>query len=158
MVFKPPNRPILPVLDPLNDRNLRDNFRVLFDKIKLIISKTLAPMLVELRRLETAKQDAFVATDSVTAATGSSQGDGPVTGNFIHVSTCANAGDAITLPAVTASAYLRVANDGAESMDIFPPSGEEINGAGANTAVALASGARAYLVYQDTGKWRMVTM
>jgi len=103
-------------------------------------------------------QAAFTAVDSVTAGTGPAVGVNPQTANFIHVSVVANVGDCITMPASSAGAYHLVANDGANSMDIYPASGGAINAGATDAAAALAAGGRAYFVYQTTNKWRMVTV
>ena len=76
----------------------------------------------------------------LTADTGSSQGDGVITHSYSVYSTVANTGDAATLPATfEIGTFVCVKNDGANSMDIFPASGDDA-GAGADTAVTLASG------------------
>jgi hypothetical protein len=52
----------------------------------------------------------------------------------------ANAGDAATLPATFEVGHrVHVKNDGANSMDVFPASGDNA-GAGTNVAVAVAAG------------------
>ena len=81
-------------------------------------------------------------TAGITADTGSSQGDGPLTSSFNEISVCANAGDAVTMPAaiVNQSYIVTIINNGAQACDVFPASGDDL-GAGADTAVSLAAGA-----------------
>lgn len=80
------------------------------------------------------------ANSGLTADVGSSQGDGVITSSYNVYSTVANAGDAATLPAAfQAGTLVYVKNDGANSMDVFPASGDDA-GAGANVAIAVASG------------------
>ena len=83
------------------------------------------------------------ASTAITANTNSSQGDTPLTSSYNVISVCANAGDAVTLPATftatTPSTIVYVKNDGAQSADVFPASGDDA-GAGANIAVAIAAG------------------
>lgn len=75
-----------------------------------------------------------------TADVGSSQGDGVITSTFNVYSTVANAGDAATLPSsFIVGMIVFIKNDGANSMDVFPASGDDA-GAGVNTAVAIAAG------------------
>jgi hypothetical protein len=77
------------------------------------------------------------ANTGLTADVGSSQGDGVITSTYNVYSTVATAGDAATLPATFAEGtVIYVKNDGAESMDVFPASGDDA-GAGLNTAVAV---------------------
>lgn len=80
------------------------------------------------------------ANVGLTADIGSAQGDGVITSSYNVYSTVATAGDAATLPAVfDINSLIYIKNDGAESMDVFPALGDNA-GAGADTAVAIASG------------------
>jgi len=89
-------------------------------------------------------------TAGVTAAVGSAQGDGPITTDIVQISTCANAGDAVTLPTAVAGLRVTIINNGAEACDVFPASGDNL-GAGVNTAAALAAGVnRTYQAYDAT--------
>ena len=74
------------------------------------------------------------------AGSPSTQGSGVIISSYNVYSTVANAGDAVTLPAVFGvGATVYIKNDGANSMDVFPASGDDA-GAGANTAIAVAAG------------------
>lgn len=76
----------------------------------------------------------------LTAHVGSSQGDGVITATYNVYSTVANVGDAATLPATSVVGdKIYIKNDGANSMDVFPASGDDA-GAGTDTAVAIANG------------------
>lgn len=76
----------------------------------------------------------------LTADVGSAQGNGVIISSYNVYSTVANAGDAATLPSNFAVGQLiYVKNDGANSMDVFPASGDDA-GAGTNVAVAVAAG------------------
>lgn len=81
------------------------------------------------------------ANVGLTAHTGSSQGNGVITSSFNVYTVVGSAGDAATLPAIfLVNTMIWIKNDdAAESMDIFPASGDDA-GAGANVAVALAAG------------------
>lgn len=79
-------------------------------------------------------------SNNITADVGSSQGDGPLTSSLNVISTCANAGDAVTLPAIfSIGTMVFIKNNGAASCDVFPASGDDL-GQGANTAEALGVG------------------
>jgi len=81
------------------------------------------------------------ANVGLTADAGSSQGDGVLLSTYNVISTCANAGDAVTLPATfPVGTIVKIKNDGAQSCDVFPATGDDL-GAGTNTAAALAAGA-----------------
>ena len=95
----------------------------------------------------------FDVSVGVTAHTGSSQGDGAITSTFVEIATCANAGDAVTLPTAAAGKLVIIANNGANSCDIFPASGDAIDGASANAAKALAAGSNRIHICQDGTDW-----
>ncbi len=92
-----------------------------------------------------------------TANVNSAQGDNPITTTFYEIATCANAGDACTLPTAAAGLVVIVANNGAESADVFPASGDDIDKAGVNTAYALASGSNTIFICEDTLDWDTVS-
>lgn len=82
----------------------------------------------------------------LTADAGSSQGDGVILSSYNVYTTVAMAGDAATLPAVFGvGTRIFVKNDGAESMDVFPASGDDA-GAGADTAIAIDAGSSAVFI------------
>lgn len=89
----------------------------------------------------------------VTADTGSAQGNGAQTVQFIEISVCANTGDAITLPGAIAGKQIYVVNRGAQSADVFPATSDNINETGANTAVAIAANAGRMFLGIDTTHW-----
>jgi len=92
-------------------------------------------------------------TVNQTANTGSVQGNNPITTEFYEIATCANAGDACTLPAAKAGQLVIIVNNGANSADVFPASGDKIDGGSANAAFALAAGANALFICQDATDW-----
>ncbi|MEE9354190.1 MAG: hypothetical protein V3U75_01235 [Methylococcaceae bacterium] len=95
-------------------------------------------------------------TAGITADTGSSQGDGPLTSSINQISVCANAGDAVTMPSAVAGYLVEIYNDGANAMDVFPASGDNL-GAGADTAVSLAAGANITYRSIDVTNWKVRT-
>jgi len=94
---------------------------------------------------------------TVTADVGSIQGGSPITTSFVVVSVCANAGDAVTLPATfQAGTQVKIKNNGAQSCDVFPASGDNL-GAGADTQAALASGASiTYIAITSNATWTSI--
>jgi hypothetical protein len=57
-----------------------------------------------------------------------------------RVTVCATGGDSTVLPLAVPGMVITVTNAGAASMNVFPFTGDQINGAGANTAFAVAAG------------------
>ena len=95
----------------------------------------------------------FDVSVGVTAHTGSAQGNGAITSTFVEIATCANAGDAVTLPSAAAGKLGVIANNGSNSADVFPASGDAIDGASANAAFALAAGSNRIFICQDGTDW-----
>ena len=95
-------------------------------------------------------------TAGITADTGSSQGDGPITSSINQYSVVANVGDAGTMPDAVAGYLVEIYNDGANAMDVFPASGDNL-GAGVDTAVSLAAGANITYRAIDATNWKTRT-
>lgn len=90
------------------------------------------------------------ASVGLTAFAGGGQGSATVIASSINVfSTVASGGDSAKLPAVfeagTVSTWVFIKNDGAESMDLFPASGQNL-GQGVDTALAIPVGTSAVFV------------
>jgi hypothetical protein len=89
----------------------------------------------------------------ITASGTQSQGQRRLTKSVNEISTCAVANDVVTLPPAQAGALIVIINNGAQSLRIFPDTGDNC-GAGANTHIDLAAGwtwrAEAY----DSTNWR----
>lgn len=92
---------------------------------------------------------------TITASTTQTQGQGPLTSDINRVSTCANANDTVTLPAVEAGMDIWIFNDGANTLKIYPASGDDL-GAGVNTSVTLATTGKANFISYDTTTWKQV--
>jgi len=95
--------------------------------------------------------------NTITANTGSSQATGePLYDGWNIITTCGNAGDAVTMPEAVLGRLVRIINDGANSADVFPASGDNLDGAGANTAAALGNGDNISYFAVDSTNWRVV--
>lgn len=92
-------------------------------------------------------------TAGITASTTQTQGQGPLTTELNEVSTVANANDTVTLPTAVAGLRITVINNGANTLKIYPASGDNL-GAGVDTSTTLAtSTVRTYIAY-DATNWR----
>ena len=67
--------------------------------------------------------------------------------------TVATTGDSALLPVAAPGLHYYVKNAGANSMNVFPNTGDAINALSANTAFALASGKMALFVSMAKGSW-----
>lgn len=98
-------------------------------------------------------------TDSISAyATGGQANATQLTTNVNRISTCATAGDSVKLQAAfEAGQEITVINDGAARADVYPASGDTIEGLAADTAVQLLPGQRiTFKATAASSAWRIV--
>jgi hypothetical protein len=95
-------------------------------------------------------------TAGITASTTQTQGQQPLTTRINQVSVVANANDAATLPAARAGLEVIVANDGANTLQLFPASGDSIDGGSVDASTTLATGKRALFVAYDATDWVVI--
>lgn len=93
-------------------------------------------------------------TAAVTASTTQTQGQAAQLFNNVNVSVCANANDVITLQAAAAGAWHLISNSGAQTLQIFPASGDAIDGGSADASTTLAAGAEVYFKALDATNWK----
>ena len=91
----------------------------------------------------------------LSASTTQSQGQGALTAEINEVATCANANDVVTLPAASAGRYCLVINNGAQTLQVFPASGDDL-GAGVNTSTTITSGSRKLFIAYNATSWEPV--
>lgn len=92
---------------------------------------------------------------TITASTTQTQGQRPLTKDINEISTCANANDTVTLPIALEGRHCLVINNGAQTLQIFPASGDNL-GAGLNTSTTLAAGGRSLFIAYDSTNWEPV--
>lgn len=95
-------------------------------------------------------------TDAIVARAGGGQGLAtPLTAKFNRVATVATTADSVLLPAALAGMAVRVRNDGANAMNVYPQNnGDIINALAVNTAFSqAAAGLTVVYVCYTTGKW-----
>lgn len=91
----------------------------------------------------------------IVASTTQSQGQGPLTGDINEVATVANVDDTVTLPLAVAGRQCLVINNGANQLQVFPASGDDL-GAGVNTATTISAASRKLFVAYDGVNWEPV--
>jgi hypothetical protein len=93
----------------------------------------------------------------LTASTSQSQGQGALTAEINEVSTCANDDDTVTLPTAAAGLKIVIINNGANRLQIFPASSDNL-GAGANSSLAggLVAGENITFIAYDATNWEEV--
>jgi len=90
----------------------------------------------------------------LTASITQSQGQQALTKIINEISTCANAGDVVTLMSAAAGAVQVVINNGAANLQIFPASGDDC-GAGVDTAITVPPGAKIRFDAYDATNWKV---
>ena len=90
----------------------------------------------------------------ITASTTQTQGQGALTKDFNYITVCANANDTVTLPSAVAGMQIKVRNQGASTLQIFPASGDAIDGAAVDASTTLTAGSSVVFDAQDGTNWR----
>ena len=80
----------------------------------------------------------------------------PLPAAINRLTTVGTAGDSVVLPASAPGMQIIVANSTATSANVFPASGEAINGLGANGAFALATTKVATFYCTNAGQWHSI--
>uniref|UniRef100_A0A6H1ZTI9 Putative tail protein n=1 Tax=viral metagenome TaxID=1070528 RepID=A0A6H1ZTI9_9ZZZZ len=93
-------------------------------------------------------------TATITAATPGGQGDGALTSDINEISVCGTASDAVTLPTAVAGLEIFIINNGAQILEIWPATGDDL-GAGVNTATTLAAAANITFCSYNATNWEM---
>lgn len=93
-------------------------------------------------------------TAGITASTTQSQGQQPLTKDINEISTVGNANDVVTLPSAIAGMEIFIINNGANTLQIFPASSDNL-GAGVDASTTLIAGATITFVSYDNTNWRV---
>ena len=91
----------------------------------------------------------------LTASVTQTQGNGALTADVNEIATVANTNDTVTLPTAVAGLKIVIINNGANTLQIFPASGDNL-GSGADTATTLANGSNVVFVAFDATNWEIV--
>jgi len=78
-------------------------------------------------------------SDGITASTTQTQGQQPLTTEINVVTVVANANDVVTLPAAVAGMKIVIINHGANTLQVFPASGDAIDGGATDASVTQAT-------------------
>ncbi len=98
-------------------------------------------------------------SDGLTAHAGGGQGSAlQLTSMVNRVTTVASAADSVILPSNTPGLQIFVANAAAtNSMNVFPPTGGQINALSTNAAFAVAAGKNAtFTCFNSSGNWHAI--
>lgn len=89
----------------------------------------------------------------ITASTTQTQGKQILTHDINEISVCATTNDVATLPDAIPGLQVTVINDGAETLQVYPFSGDQIDNAGANVSTTLATTKSAIFESYKPGHW-----
>jgi len=92
-------------------------------------------------------------TGSITASTTQTQGQGALLSGVNDVTTVANTNDTVTLPNGANGRECYVWNNGANTLQIFPTSGEAIDGNATDAAVTLPAGSERHFIATSSTTW-----
>ena len=93
--------------------------------------------------------------ENVTASTTQTQGQQPLTGDYCNIITVANANNVVTLPAAFLKRYCLVRNAGANTLQVFPASGDDL-GNGVNVSTTIRPGEHATWFAIDSTTWHQI--
>lgn len=93
-------------------------------------------------------------TSGITASTTQTQGNGALVSAVNEVSTVGSANDTVTLPPALAGTVITIINNGANTLQIFPASGDNL-GAGLDTSRTLESNESIIYVAYDATNWHI---
>lgn len=98
------------------------------------------------------------ATNGITAfATGGQASAVQLVSNINRVTTVGTAADSVKLPAAVAGLQITVINAAAaNSMNLFPATGDNINALSANTALAVAANKTVHAFCAVNGTWNTI--
>jgi len=91
----------------------------------------------------------------ITASTIQTQGNGPLTKEMNEISTVANSNDTVTLPSAEAFKQIIIRNDGANTVQIFPASGDDL-GKGVDVSDTVESNSCVIFAASDSTDWNLI--
>jgi len=95
-------------------------------------------------------------TSGITASVTQTQGQQALTTSVNEVATVANTNDTVTLPSAVIGLKVVVINNGANTLQVFPASGDNINGGGVDTASTIAAANNVTFMAYDVTNWEAI--
>tara|TARA_R110002096_G_C14661938_1_gene728436 strand:- start:29176 stop:29841 length:666 start_codon:yes stop_codon:yes gene_type:complete len=92
-------------------------------------------------------------TTAISASVTQTQGQQPLTSRINDVGTVSNANDVVTLPTAIAALEVVVINEGANALQVFPATSDDIDGGATNASTTVAVGAVAHFYATDAVSW-----
>jgi len=99
-------------------------------------------------------RDASSTRSGIVARAGGGQANATlIAATYNRVLTVATAGDSVRLPRARPGVEIFIANRGANSLNVFPATGDFINALAANAAFARAAGTMSSFICVLAGRW-----
>ena len=95
-------------------------------------------------------------TAGITASVTQTQGEGLLTSGVNEISVCANTNDVATMPAALTGRMVVVINNGAETLQLFPASGETHNGAAVDASITMLTGVSGLFMCFNSTTWALI--
>lgn len=92
-------------------------------------------------------------TATITASATQTQGQQALTTDINEISTVTTTDDVVTLPTAAAGLEIRIINNGANQLQIFPASGDAIDGGTVDASVILVAGGKVTYVAYNATNW-----
>lgn len=96
--------------------------------------------------------------DAITASATQTQGQRPLLFSYNIVTTVAAANNVVTLPTAVGGQIVRIKNEGANTLQVFPASGDSVNNLPVNTSVTQATNTFFMYIADDATNWTRVQM
>lgn len=93
------------------------------------------------------------AETGIVASTTQSQGERPLEAPYNVVATVANANDVVTLPPASAGRRCTIMNAGANTLQVYPASGDSIDGGSVDASVTIAAAGSTTFDGDDGTNW-----
>jgi len=92
----------------------------------------------------------------ITASVTQTQGEQPLVSGINEISICANANDTVTLPTTVTGKSVTIINNGANTLQIFPPVSSYIDELAIDTATTIEAGTTAIFRAYNSTQWETV--
>lgn len=102
--------------------------------------------------------EAVKVTDTITASVTQTQGQQPLVSSYNIVTVVATANNAVTLPSAITGQIVRVKNEGANTLQVFPALGDSVNNGAVDASVTQATATFFMYIADDATNYTRVQM
>lgn len=95
----------------------------------------------------------FSVERGITASTTQTQGYGGLTHDINEIAVCANSNDVVTMMRAIPGLKIVVANNGSQTLQVFPASGDNFVGSSANASTTINAGSAKHFISYSNASW-----